>query len=125
MSRSEISRRRFLSTAIGGAASLIETGQSNLAPASAKTRRPITRSLIAESLIDRKALVSRHNPSIHKLDPLSPLSVGNGEFHSPRTSPVYKPSRLNMKIRCRSAHCRTGAGTIHRCLADLTRTGFA
>jgi hypothetical protein len=32
------------------------------------------------SLIDRKALVFRHSPSIHKLDPLSPLSVGNGEF---------------------------------------------
>ena len=30
--------------------------------------------------IDRKALVSRHNPVLRKLDPLSPLSVGNGEF---------------------------------------------
>src|SRR5690349_4916441 len=30
--------------------------------------------------IDRYALVSRHNPVIRKLDPLSPLSVGNGEF---------------------------------------------
>lgn len=30
--------------------------------------------------IDRKALVSRHNPVLKKLDPLSPLSVGNGEF---------------------------------------------
>lgn len=77
MSRSEISRRRFLTTAIG-AAGLIGTGQSSLILEDAKTRQSITGS--AQSLIDRKALVSRHNPSIHKLDPLSPLSVGNGEF---------------------------------------------
>lgn len=30
--------------------------------------------------IDRKALVRRHNPSAQKIDPLSPFSVGNGEF---------------------------------------------
>src|SRR4051812_9519542 len=30
--------------------------------------------------IDRAALVKRHNPSLRKLDPLSPLSLGNGEF---------------------------------------------
>jgi len=30
--------------------------------------------------IDRKALVTRHNPILRKLDPLSPLSIGNGEF---------------------------------------------
>jgi len=30
--------------------------------------------------IDRYALVTRHNPQITKADPLSPLSVGNGEF---------------------------------------------
>jgi len=30
--------------------------------------------------IDRRALVARHNPVIHKPDCLSPLSVGNGEF---------------------------------------------
>ena len=32
------------------------------------------------SKIDRYALVSRHNPVLRKIDPLSPLSVGNGEF---------------------------------------------
>lgn len=31
-------------------------------------------------LIDRKKLVSRHNPLIYRVEPLSPLSVGNGEF---------------------------------------------
>ena len=30
--------------------------------------------------IDRAALVSRHNLTLRKLDPLSPLSLGNGEF---------------------------------------------
>ncbi len=32
------------------------------------------------SPIDRKALVSRHNPSLHKLDVNAPLTVGNGGF---------------------------------------------
>lgn len=31
-------------------------------------------------MIDRKKLVTRHNPQIHEFDPLSPLTVGNGEF---------------------------------------------
>ena len=30
--------------------------------------------------IDRAALVARHNPRLGKLDPLAPLSLGNGEF---------------------------------------------
>src|SRR5215470_637412 len=30
--------------------------------------------------IDRFALVTRHNPTATKIDPLSPLSLGNGEF---------------------------------------------
>jgi hypothetical protein len=30
--------------------------------------------------IDRRALVARHNPALHRLDADSPLSVGNGEF---------------------------------------------
>jgi hypothetical protein len=30
--------------------------------------------------IDRRALVTRHNVTINKADPLTPLSVGNGEF---------------------------------------------
>jgi hypothetical protein len=34
----------------------------------------------AADSIDRHALVVRHNPVLHALDPESPLSVGNGEF---------------------------------------------
>ncbi len=30
--------------------------------------------------MDRKCLVERHNPNINKIEPLAPLSVGNGEF---------------------------------------------
>ncbi|GGG03438.1 glycoside hydrolase family 65 [Paenibacillus abyssi] len=33
-----------------------------------------------ENKIDRRALVKRHNPVLNRLDPLSPLSVGNGQF---------------------------------------------
>jgi protein-glucosylgalactosylhydroxylysine glucosidase len=32
------------------------------------------------SKIDRRAVVARHNPTLHAIDPRSPLSVGNGEF---------------------------------------------
>lgn len=31
-------------------------------------------------MIDRRALVSRHDPTLAALDPYSPMSVGNGEF---------------------------------------------
>ena len=37
-------------------------------------------SITGSSSIDRAALVSRHNPVLRQLDPLSPLTVGNGEF---------------------------------------------
>ena len=32
--------------------------------------------------IDRHALVTRHNPRFRNVDPMSPLSVGNGELAS-------------------------------------------
>lgn len=43
---------------------------------------PITRgsALSSQRALDRAALVRRHDPLLRKLDPLSPLSVGNGEF---------------------------------------------
>src|SRR5437763_6690880 len=33
-----------------------------------------------DGAIDRRAVVSRHNPTLHDFDVRSPLSVGNGEF---------------------------------------------
>jgi len=54
------------------------------------SRRGFLRALLATGVlapralgsrgIDRHALVTRHNPRLTKLDPLSPLSLGNGEF---------------------------------------------
>ena len=35
---------------------------------------------VGDKMIDRRALVTRHNPGLHVPDPLAPLSVGNGEF---------------------------------------------
>src|SRR5688572_2667092 len=58
-----ISRRHFL-TGLVGSGALIRSGVS---------------ALHRES-IDREALVRRHNPVLRQLDPLSPLSLGNGEF---------------------------------------------
>lgn len=56
-----ISRRKFLAAlAASGAAVPVARGA---APA-----------------LDRAALVRRHDPVLRRLDPLSPLSVGNGEF---------------------------------------------
>lgn len=34
----------------------------------------------ASHSLDRRSIVSRHNPVVHGVDPRSPLSVGNGEF---------------------------------------------
>jgi hypothetical protein len=35
---------------------------------------------MAQGTLDRRAIVSRHNPTIRAFDPRSPLTVGNGEF---------------------------------------------
>ncbi|MEP6904330.1 MAG: hypothetical protein ABJA66_21615, partial [Actinomycetota bacterium] len=64
MKNSKITRRTFIgSVAAGGGLAKIGFSQSK------KT-----------SKIDRFALVTRHNPTLRKIEPLSPLSVGNGEF---------------------------------------------
>ena len=60
-----ISRRRFL-------AALAASGGLAQVTRGATFQRP--------RAIDRAALVRRHDPVIRKIDPLSPLSVGNGTF---------------------------------------------
>ena len=58
-----ISRRQFL-TAIIGSGAVSRSGVS----------------AFQREYIDREALVRRHNAVLRQLDPLSPLSLGNGEF---------------------------------------------
>ncbi|HEX7317339.1 MAG TPA: hypothetical protein VF297_25800 [Pyrinomonadaceae bacterium] len=60
-----ISRRKFLAALAASGAAVPVTRGAALEPRRA---------------IDRAALVRRHNPLLRKLDPLSPLSIGNGEF---------------------------------------------
>jgi hypothetical protein len=36
--------------------------------------------LVAQGTLDRRAIVSRHNPTLRGFDPRSPLTVGNGEL---------------------------------------------
>ncbi len=65
MKNSKITRRTFIgAVAATGGLAKISLGQ-----------KPKT-----TSKIDRFALVTRHNPVLRKIEPLSPLSVGNGEF---------------------------------------------
>ncbi len=72
--RRAISRRNFLGLTIG-AAGLTKIGQT-----AEITSRRKSNPNFSQQAIDRKALVARHNPANYKFDPLSPLSVGNGEF---------------------------------------------
>src|SRR5262245_37505661 len=71
------SRRDFLRTlaASGGLLHITTSARStSLAPPSAPPLAPPL------GPIDRAALVRRHDPVSRQVDPLSPLSVGNGEF---------------------------------------------
>ena len=70
-----ISRRKFLAAlaASGGLVPLTRATEPGAALQSSGARG-------AARAIDRAALVRRHDPRLRKLDPLAPLSVGNGEF---------------------------------------------
>ncbi|HEX6623633.1 MAG TPA: hypothetical protein VF064_07965 [Pyrinomonadaceae bacterium] len=63
-----VSRREFLGTLVASGGLY---GSALSAPAAAQR---------GAGVIDRAALANRHSPTLRKLDPLSPLSVGNGEF---------------------------------------------
>jgi len=63
MKSSRVTRREFIGS-LAAAGVLAGTGSGRAAP----------------NRIDRFALVSRHNPILRRFEPLSPLSVGNGEF---------------------------------------------
>src|SRR5258708_29624167 len=68
-----ISRRKFLG-GLAGSAGLLSISKNT----DAGSRSEVSRK--AATPIDREALINRHNPVIRKLDPSSPLSLGNGEF---------------------------------------------
>ena len=95
----KITRREFIGSlaAAGALASTAIAGQERSEP------------------IDRFALVSRHDPILQKIDPLSPLSVGNGEFAFTCDVTGLQTFPEPIQERCRSARCRNGAGTRRRC----------
>jgi hypothetical protein len=68
----KLSRREFIIAA--GATIAAESAS----PPGVTARSPIPRG--SAGVIDRRSLIDRHRPVLHKLDPLSPLSIGNGEF---------------------------------------------
>ena len=71
----KLSRRDFL--AVAGAAT---AGASTTRVFARANSEPLSIPRPANQFIDRKALVDRHSPVLHKLAPLAPLTVGNGEF---------------------------------------------
>ena len=75
-----VSRRNFLGTLLGSVG-LYGWLPGNQLEASTLSPESSSRSEAGQtSRIDRAALVRRHNPRILRFDPLSPLSLGNGEF---------------------------------------------
>ncbi|MCM3900297.1 MAG: hypothetical protein ND866_01170, partial [Pyrinomonadaceae bacterium] len=72
-----VSRRSFLETLVSSAGLCgWAYGREHLR----ETLAVNSSSQFRKSKFDRAALVSRHNPRVVSLDPLSPLTVGNGEF---------------------------------------------
>ena len=79
-----VSRRKFLGSLIGSSGLSI-VGQESLPGTlpelvAAATLPPSKPQRTSATMIDRAALVQRHSPILRKVDPLSPLSLGNGEF---------------------------------------------
>ena len=76
--RSPLSRRDFLKN-LAASSGLLKT---DALFSTAHVRPTATESSAKRTggLIDRQDLVRRHSPITRRLDPLSPLSVGNGEF---------------------------------------------
>jgi hypothetical protein len=84
MAKSKLSRRKFLKTMAisGGAVYAVSAkgGPQITSPAITKASFALSAAQRSTHTIDRAALVKRHNPVLRQIDPLSPLSVGNGEF---------------------------------------------
>lgn len=88
MKRSALSRRKFLGTLVAsGGLIQAEAGEqtftADFSPNLSAAKPPSTTHALQQReavTIDRSMLVNRHSPVLRKLDPLSPLSLGNGEF---------------------------------------------
>jgi protein-glucosylgalactosylhydroxylysine glucosidase len=75
-----VSRRKFIRT-LGGTVGVFTIGPQLLRHISEPTEPEARSNNVRDSAaIDRLALVQRHNPRLKKVEPLAPLSVGNGEF---------------------------------------------
>jgi hypothetical protein len=81
-----VSRRRFLEALVGSAGaygSLPGPGSQSSALSLAALLEGSSRAQAHQKIagtLNRPALVHRHNPTAREFDPLSPLSLGNGEF---------------------------------------------
>ena len=78
MKRPDISRRDFLATAI--AAASLGRNPITASALGATNRNVSSAGQTTSPAINRQALADRHSPTMYALNPLSPLSVGNGEF---------------------------------------------
>jgi hypothetical protein len=74
-----VSRRKFLAAGLGAMALGASPGELREILTADDGDGP-GRTNNSDRAIDRKPLIDRHAPVLHKLDPLSPSSVGNGEF---------------------------------------------
>ena len=78
-----VSRRKFIGALLGSTG--LYTSEILGTTLATELAAPLVPSLIQRqparsTAIDRLALAKRHNPVLRKLDPASPLSLGNGEF---------------------------------------------
>jgi hypothetical protein len=79
MKKERISRREFLGS-IAATSCLPGLAERSTSLPTNDLRASHQRQRASSSPIDRAALVRRHNPVLRRIDPLSPLSIGNGEF---------------------------------------------
>jgi hypothetical protein len=70
-------RRQFLSKSLVATAATAAAGSL---PLDARFAIGATPPSSSPASIDRRAVVARHNPAVHAIDPFSALTVGNGRF---------------------------------------------
>jgi hypothetical protein len=76
----KLTRREILVTGATAAGAVILSGCAGGAAESSPDKSTTTGAASAGTSIDRRAVVSRHNPRVQKMDPYAALTVGNGTF---------------------------------------------